>query len=76
MSVKLENSILELLVDNLGRLNETEESDRQGVFHVLGQHLLQFLPAAVQLNILQVYSRTSLDSTPIYQPSSSRRQIC
>ncbi|TCD69674.1 hypothetical protein EIP91_006691 [Steccherinum ochraceum] len=32
----LENSILELLVDNLSRFNETEESDRQGVFHVLG----------------------------------------
>ncbi|CAL1700703.1 unnamed protein product [Somion occarium] len=32
----LENSILELLVDNLSRLNETEESDRQGVFHILG----------------------------------------
>ncbi|KAL4241967.1 Armadillo-like helical [Abortiporus biennis] len=30
------NSILELLVDNLSRLNETEESDRQGVFHILG----------------------------------------
>lgn len=27
-----ENSIFELLVDNLGRLNEEEESDRQGVF--------------------------------------------
>ncbi|KIP10420.1 hypothetical protein PHLGIDRAFT_125614 [Phlebiopsis gigantea 11061_1 CR5-6] len=31
----LENSILELLVDNLKRLNEAEESDRQGVFHIL-----------------------------------------
>ncbi|KAJ3554103.1 hypothetical protein NM688_g3281 [Phlebia brevispora] len=30
------NSILELLVDNLKRMNETEESDRQGVFHILG----------------------------------------
>ena len=33
---QLENSILELLVDNLARLNENEESDRQGVFHILG----------------------------------------
>ena len=33
---QLANSILELLVDNLKRLNETEESDRQGVFHILG----------------------------------------
>jgi len=32
----MENSIFELLVDNLGRLNEEEESDRQGVFHILG----------------------------------------
>ncbi|KAH8105853.1 Catenin-beta-like protein [Cristinia sonorae] len=32
----LENSILELLVDNLSRLKETQESDRLGVFHVLG----------------------------------------
>ncbi|KAI0337925.1 DUF1716-domain-containing protein [Trametopsis cervina] len=32
----LANSILELLVDNLKRLNEAEESDRQGVFHILG----------------------------------------
>ena len=28
---------MELLVDNLSRLNEDEEADRQGVFHVLGQ---------------------------------------
>lgn len=33
---QLENSILELLVDNLKRLNEAEESDRQGAFHILG----------------------------------------
>ena len=35
---QLANSILELLVDNLKRLNETEESDRQGVFHILGTY--------------------------------------
>ncbi|KAG1755643.1 Catenin-beta-like protein [Suillus lakei] len=42
----LENSILELLVDNLSRLNETEESDRQGVFHILGvfENMLGFNP--------------------------------
>ncbi|KAJ6536620.1 Catenin-beta-like protein [Mycena sp. CBHHK59/15] len=42
----LENSILELLVDNLTRLNETEESDRQGVFHILGifENILGFNP--------------------------------
>ena len=36
MLPQLEHSILELLVDNLSRLNETEEADRQGVFDVLG----------------------------------------
>ncbi|KAJ6485071.1 Catenin-beta-like protein [Mycena vitilis] len=42
----LENSILELLVDNLTRLNEAEESDRQGVFHILGifENVLGFNP--------------------------------
>ncbi|KAI0638180.1 DUF1716-domain-containing protein [Trametes polyzona] len=40
----LDNAILELLVDNLSRFNEEEESDRQGVFHVLGifENLLGF----------------------------------
>jgi len=28
--------MLDLLVSNLTRLNEIEETDRQGVFHVLG----------------------------------------
>ncbi|KAH9965946.1 DUF1716-domain-containing protein [Russula dissimulans] len=32
----LDHSILELLVDNMTRLNEAEEADRQGIFHVLG----------------------------------------
>ncbi|KDQ64547.1 hypothetical protein JAAARDRAFT_187869 [Jaapia argillacea MUCL 33604] len=42
----LEQSILELLVDNLRRLKEDEESDRQGVFHVLGvfENVLGFNP--------------------------------
>ncbi|KAG6866475.1 hypothetical protein C0991_003993 [Blastosporella zonata] len=42
----LENSILELLVDNMSRLKETEESDRQGVFHILGvfENILGFNP--------------------------------
>jgi beta-catenin-like protein 1 len=30
-------SILELLVDNLGRFKEEEDVDRQGLFHVLGE---------------------------------------
>ncbi|KAI0068752.1 DUF1716-domain-containing protein [Artomyces pyxidatus] len=36
IDVLLDNSILELLVDNMTRFNETEEADRQGVYHVLG----------------------------------------
>ncbi|KAJ8655628.1 hypothetical protein O0I10_008717 [Lichtheimia ornata] len=32
----LENEMLELLVQNLGRLDENEEADRQGVFKILG----------------------------------------
>ena len=35
--LKLENQIFELLVQNFSRLNEAEESDRQGVFHTLGE---------------------------------------
>lgn len=38
--LQLSNSILELLVDNLSRFNEAEESDRQGIFHVLGKRPL------------------------------------
>jgi len=34
--IQVEHSVLELLVDNLSRLNEGEESDKQGVFHILG----------------------------------------
>lgn len=43
---QLENSFLELLVENLGRLNEEEEADRLGVFHVLGilENVLAFNP--------------------------------
>lgn len=33
---QIENAIFELLVDNLNRLNEAEEADRQGVFQTLG----------------------------------------
>ncbi|KAI8994501.1 Catenin-beta-like protein [Pilobolus umbonatus] len=32
----LENELMELLVQNLSRMNEEEESDRQGVFKILG----------------------------------------
>jgi beta-catenin-like protein 1 len=35
--LQVQNSVLELLVDNLSRLNEAEESDRQGVFHIIGK---------------------------------------
>jgi beta-catenin-like protein 1 len=38
-SAQIENSALELAVDNLSRLSETEEAERNGVFHTLGAHL-------------------------------------
>ncbi|KAJ4478161.1 Catenin-beta-like protein [Lentinula aciculospora] len=43
----LENSIMDLLVGNLKRLNEEEESDRQGVFHILGffENVVGFNPS-------------------------------
>ena len=43
---QLENSFLELLVENLSRLNQEEEADRLGVFHVLGilENVLAFNP--------------------------------
>ncbi|XP_006460303.1 hypothetical protein AGABI2DRAFT_220238 [Agaricus bisporus var. bisporus H97] len=42
----VENSIFDLLTDNLKRVNESEESDRQGVFHILGifENFLGFNP--------------------------------
>jgi beta-catenin-like protein 1 len=39
------------LVDNLGRLNEEEEVDRQGLFHVLGW----FIPFALPTDLPQRY---------------------
>ncbi|PPQ72573.1 hypothetical protein CVT26_003704 [Gymnopilus dilepis] len=43
----VENQALDLLVDNLARLNESDEADRQGVFHVLGifENVVGFNPA-------------------------------
>ncbi|KAJ4481594.1 Catenin-beta-like protein [Lentinula edodes] len=43
----LENSIMDLLIGNLKRLNEDEESDRQGVFHILGffENVIGFNPS-------------------------------
>jgi beta-catenin-like protein 1 len=37
--LQVENNIFELLVDNLNRLNEAEEADRQGAFHILGEFI-------------------------------------
>ena len=36
--LQVEHSVPELLVDNLSRFKEEEESDRQGVFHILGNN--------------------------------------
>ncbi|KAL1408912.1 hypothetical protein Q8F55_005726 [Vanrija albida] len=40
------NSVFELLVSNLNRLDEKEDTDRQGVFSILGvfENLLSFMP--------------------------------
>jgi hypothetical protein len=32
---------MELLVDNLSRMNEQEESDKSGIFHTLGEYILK-----------------------------------
>lgn len=57
-SRQLNNSLLDLLVSNLSRLDETEESDRQGVFHILAvfENLLSFMPPLAE----QVGTETSL----------------
>ncbi|ORY30833.1 putative beta-catenin-like protein 1 [Naematelia encephala] len=54
----LNNSILDLLVANLSRLNEAEDSDSQGVFHILGvfENLLSFMPPLAD----QIVNDTSL----------------
>ncbi|RSH89598.1 hypothetical protein EHS25_002149 [Saitozyma podzolica] len=54
----LNNSVMDLLVANLGRLNEEEDTDTQGVFHILGvfENLLSFMPPLAD----QVAADTSL----------------
>jgi beta-catenin-like protein 1 len=41
------------LVANLGRLNETEDTDRQGVFQILGvfENLLSFMPPLAEQTV-------------------------
>ncbi|ETW83975.1 hypothetical protein HETIRDRAFT_62638 [Heterobasidion irregulare TC 32-1] len=52
------HSILELLVDNMSRFNETEEADRQGIYHVLGifENIVGSNPQMVE----QLVSKTDL----------------
>ncbi|WWC57769.1 uncharacterized protein I303_100304 [Kwoniella dejecticola CBS 10117] len=54
----LNNSLLDLLVSNLSRLDEEEETDSQGVFHILGvfENLLSFMPPLAE----QIVSDTNL----------------
>ncbi|KAG9017953.1 hypothetical protein FRB90_012839 [Tulasnella sp. 427] len=54
----LENTVLELLVSNLTRMNESEESDRQGVYNTLNvfENILAFNPAI---------SRTLVNNTSV-----------
>ncbi|CDZ98759.1 Uncharacterized conserved protein [Phaffia rhodozyma] len=46
----LEVDIFQLLIENLGRLNEKEDTDRQGVFQTLGifENLLSFNPTLAE----------------------------
>lgn len=54
----MNNSILDLLVSNLGRLDESEESDSTGVHNILGvfENLLSFIPPLAD----QIVSETTL----------------
>ncbi|OCF34946.1 beta-catenin-like protein 1 [Kwoniella heveanensis CBS 569] len=54
----LNNSILDLLVSNLSRLDESEDTDSQGVFQILGafENLLSFMPPLAE----QIVTQTSL----------------
>ncbi|KAK1921422.1 Catenin-beta-like protein [Papiliotrema laurentii] len=54
----LNNSILDLLVANLGRLDESEDSDSRGVYNILGvfENLLSFIPPLAD----QIVSETTL----------------
>ncbi|WRT63378.1 uncharacterized protein IL334_000283 [Kwoniella shivajii] len=54
----LNNSLLDLLVSNLSRLDEDEETDSQGVFQILGvfENLLSFMPPLSE----QIVSETNL----------------
>lgn len=47
--------MVSLLYDNISRLNEENESDRAGVYHVLGQLISPQKPVADP--ILQAYSK-------------------
>ena len=58
LSTQLNNSILDLLVANLARLNESEETDERGVFQILGvfENLLSFMPPLAE----QIVAETTL----------------
>ncbi|KAE9410576.1 DUF1716-domain-containing protein [Gymnopus androsaceus JB14] len=63
----LDNSILDLLVGNLKRLNEEEESDRQGVFHILenrgyAAELLSILLQDNKVNRLELGKKDGIET--------------
>lgn len=53
---------MDLLIGNLKRLNEDEESDRQGVFHILGE--IHWISTFLfrKTHRMKDFSRTSLVS--------------
>ena len=65
---QLKESILELLVQNFGRFNEEDESDRQGLFHVLGPRSFQCYLCCRALILTPSHLREPLGC----QPGASR----
>jgi hypothetical protein len=72
---QLENSILELLVDNLTRLNEKEESDRQGVFHILGTYSLVLSCVRRRLIYRHFRERPWVQSSAIHTPCAKDKYL-
>lgn len=71
--MQLDNSVLELLVENLKRLNEVEESDRLGVFHILGKFTRFIICTFFKTRTFQAFSRIFSVSTLNLQHDSSHR---
>lgn len=58
--IQVTNQTLELLVQNLARMDEKEETDRQGVFHTLGKYTRTTILFLSTTFTVQVSSKTFL----------------